>query len=82
LNYTTIRRKRGQRHFAVIGPHLPFIRLPLSTGNDLTGGDALPMFASAWMLHHPLLEGKKAFKSSGYHESGTGGIARQSEDNQ
>jgi hypothetical protein len=46
-----MRRSSGGRHFAVIGLHSLFIDVPLSDGNDLTGGDALPMFASAWMPH-------------------------------
>jgi hypothetical protein len=77
-----MRRRRERRHLVVIGWHSLIIPLLLSTGNDLTGGDALPMFASAWMPHDPLRKGKTALKSLGYHESGPGGIARQSEDNQ
>jgi hypothetical protein len=54
------------RCFAAFAPHSTVISATLSTGNDLTGGYALPMFASAWVPHLSRLEGKKAKKSSGY----------------
>jgi len=55
-----------QTHFAAFGAHFAIIAVPLSTGNDLTGGYALPMFRSAWVPHGMRLEGKKAVKSLGY----------------
>jgi len=50
--------------------------------NDLTGGIALPMFPAARRRSDPPPRRKKANKSLGYHESGSGGIARQGENDQ
>jgi hypothetical protein len=42
-----MRRIGDHRYFAVFSTHLRVIAVRLSTGNDLTGGIALPMFAAA-----------------------------------
>ena len=56
--------------------------MPPSIGNDLTGELALPMFAATIPAQLCRLIGKNAVKSSDYHESCTGGIARQGENDQ
>jgi len=70
------------RQFARPGSVFGGSAMPVCRGNDLTGGVALPMFPAARRRSDPPPERKKADKSSGYHESGSGGIARQGEDDQ
>ena len=55
---------------------------PAATLSDLTGGVGLPMFAAAASRQDTSETPKKANKSLGYHESGSGGIARQGENDQ
>ena len=46
-NFATFERSHELRYFAVFGGHSSRLAMALSTGNDLTGVVALPMFAAA-----------------------------------
>jgi hypothetical protein len=58
------------------------IAAPVSNGNDLTGGVALPMFRAPWGPLVTLQKGEKALISLGYHEACSSGIAGEGEDDQ
>jgi hypothetical protein len=68
--------------FAMFASVLSRGACPAAGSNDLTGGVALPMFPAAGRRPDRLRRPKKADKSLGYHESCSGRIARQGENDQ